>query len=145
MSIRKFLLRTAEGQVGTDGKLEIPKGTKYKTLSEMVELDIRKGKRAGEKFIVTAVPKDTDRATVDQYIASNYRGQALGTRRPKYVLTYTPAGTNPKDSALVCSLFHKQYPNGGEAFVGKKGNIRFYLVDAEAKGPGAAKAAAPKA
>ncbi len=141
--MRKFKLLTVQGEIGSDGKLSVPKGNKYQELSKMVELEIRKGARAGTKFIVTEVPKDTDRATVDQYIINNYRGTVTGTKRPAYVLTFQPAGSSPKESSLVCTLFEKKYLDGNQAYVGKKGNIRFYLT--ELNEDGSSKAAKKKA
>jgi len=143
MTVRKFRLLTAQLEKGDDGKFNLAKGAKYKPISDLVELDIKTGKRAGSKFIVTAVPKDTDRATVDQYIINNYRGEVTGTKRPDYVLTYQPAGASPAESSLVCTLFKKAYPDGGVAYQGRKENIRFYL--AELNDDGTSKAQKKKA
>lgn len=129
MAVRKFRLLTVQLAKAADGKYTVAEGAKYKPISELVELEIKKGNRPGSKFIVTATPKDTDRATIDQYIVNSYRGTVTGKNRPAYVLTYQPAGAAPTESSLVCALFSKKYPEGGEAFVGRKDNIRFYLTE----------------
>lgn len=129
MAVRKFRLLTVQLAKAADGKFVVAEGAKYKPINELVELEIKKGKRAGSKFIVTATPKDTDRATIDQYVVNSYRGAVTGKNRPSYVLTYQPAGAAPTESSLVCTLFSKKYPEGGEAFVGRKDSIRFYLTE----------------
>lgn len=141
--VKKYRLLTVQLEKGSDGKYTVAKGAKYKPVSDLVELEIKKGKRAGSKFIVTAVPKDTDRATVDQYIVNHYRGQKTGTTRPDFVLTFQAAGAAPTEAALICTLFKKRYPDGGEAFAGRQGNIRFYLT--ELNDDGSSKASKKKA
>lgn len=144
--MRKFILKSAEGVIGADGKLEIPKGTNYTTLGTMVELDIKNGKNAGSKFIVTEVGKDVDKSTVDQYFVTNYKGKAPARSRPDYVLTFRPAGASQEESVLICTLFKKNYQNGQHAFAGKKGTVRFYLEDlAQAEARAAARAAKAQA
>jgi hypothetical protein len=132
--MRKFRLLSVGLEKGEDGKFSVKKGAKYNTVSEMVELEIRNGKRAGSKFIVTATEKDVDRATVDQYIINAYRGTITGRSKPDYVLTYQPAGASPQEAALICTLFKRQYDNGAVAFQGRKGDVRFYLTEVDEQG-----------
>lgn len=130
--MRKFILKSAEGVIAADGKLEIPKGTSYTTLTTMVELDIKNGKNAGSKFIVSEVGKEVDKSTVDQYFVAPYRGKAGPRTRPEYVLTFRPAGAAANESVLICTLFRKDYVESKQhAFAGKKGTVRFYLEDLE--------------
>ena len=128
---KKYVLKSVEGSVGADGKLEIPKGAKYTTLSTMVELPIKNGKRAGQTFIVSEVGEGVDKNSIDQFFATKYQGQATGSRAPSYVLTHRAAGAPADQSSLICSLFLKKYENGQTALVGKKGTTRFYMEDAE--------------
>ena len=132
LAVQKYILKSVEGVIGSDGKLSIPKGAKYTTLGTMVELNINNGKRAGQKFLVSELPEGVEKGSADQFFANQYQGKAQGTRAPKYVLTHRAAGAPADQSALICSLFVKQYQDGSSSLVGKNGTTRFYMETVEA-------------
>jgi hypothetical protein len=128
--MQKYILKSVEGQL-VDGKLTVPKGSKYQTLGTLVELNINNGKRAGQKFLVSELPEGVEKGSADQFFANEYMGKAKGARAPIYVLTHKAAGAAANESTLICSLFVKKYEDGSSAIVGKNGTTRFYMETVE--------------
>jgi hypothetical protein len=128
---KKYQLASAQGVVDDKGKLSVPKGTKYQNLGTMVELPIKNGKRAGENFIVSELSEGVEKGSTDQFFATKYRGDVKGSSAPSFILTHRAAGAPADQSTMICSLFLKKYPNGEEVYVGRNGNTRFRLEDAD--------------